>query len=181
MKTMPRSHAPNVVELFSHFAPADDLPDYEVIPAPLVPEPYHRLLVHEHHMTVTVEAHHGDLVDVQVLARRHSGNDYARKIVLTLRGSRRVVLFGIVHINLGYCTPPVREAILAQNTPLGRILIEHDVLRRIEPTAYLRVRPGPRQLAWFHIDQPRPFYGRLGIIHCDEKPAVHLLEVVTPQ
>ena len=178
----PLSHTtgPDLDELFALFPPADDRPAYAVIPGDAMPEPYRGLLVHEHHMTVTVEAHHGDLVDVRVLARRHEGNSYARKIVLTLRGSGKVVLFGIVRINLGYCAPAVRAAIVAQRTPLGRVLIEHNVLRRIEPTAYLRVRPGPRQLAWFGLDRPQPFYGRLGIIHCDEKPAVELLEIVRP-
>src|SRR5262249_3526568 len=107
------------------------------------------------------------------------GLDYARKIILTLRGSGKVVLFGIVRINLEYCSPPVREAILAEKTPLGRVLIEHNVLRRIEPLAYFRVDPGLRQLAWFGLDQPAPLYGRLGFIHCDEQPAVELLEIVT--
>jgi chorismate-pyruvate lyase len=143
-----------------------------------MPSPFRELLVHEHHMTVTVEAHHGDLVDVRVLASRLEGNTYARKIVLTLHGGGKVVLFGIIRINLDYCSAPVREAIVAQQTPLGRVLIENNVLRRIEPTVYLRVQPGPRQLAWFGLKKPQPLYGRLGFIHCDEQPAVELLEIV---
>ena len=132
-------------------------------------------------MTVTVEAHHGGLVNVRVLATRRVGNSYARKIVLTVRGSGKVVLFGIVRINLDYCSPAVREAILAQDTPLGRILIEHDVLRRIEPTAYLRLHAGPAQSAWFGLGGHHTLYGRLGYIHCDGRPAVELLEIVAPE
>src|SRR5581483_9712626 len=129
-------------------------------------------LAHEHHMTITVEAYHGDLVDVHPLARHRDGNYYSRKIILTLQKTGRVVLFGIIRINLDYCAPAVREAILAEGTPLGRILIEHNVLRRIEPTAYFKVEPGPRQLAWFGLEQTKPMYGRLGFIHCDEQPEV---------
>jgi chorismate-pyruvate lyase len=176
-----RRVAPSLEELFAEFPPADDCPDYEIVAADDVPEPYHTLLVHEHHMTVTVEAHHGAPVDVHILARRHNGNHYTRKIVLTPQGSQRVVLFGIVRINLSYCSPAVRDKIVEGKTPLGRILIEHDVLRRIEISAYLRIRPGPKQLAWFGLTQPQPFYGRLGYIHCDGKPAVELLEVVVPE
>jgi chorismate-pyruvate lyase len=176
-----RSVSPDLGELFAEFPPADDLPDYELVPPDDVPEPYHTLLVHEHHMTVTVEAHHGAPVDVRILARRHNGDRYARKIVLTPQGSNRVVLFGIVRIHLGYCDPEVRQAIVEGKTPLGRILIEHDVLRRIEISAYLRIQPGPKQLAWFGLTEPTLFYGRLGFIHCDGKPAVELLEVVVPE
>ncbi len=172
---------PDLPTLFALFPPADDVPDYEVIAPDEMPQPYHGLLVHEHHMTVTLEAHHGRLVDVHLLACRHHGDSYARKIVLTPQGSKRVVLFGIVRIHLNYCTPAVRAAIVAGRTPLGRVLIQHNVLRRIELTSYLRVTPSPAMMGWFHLDQPTPLYGRLGYIHCDRKPAVELLEIVAPE
>jgi hypothetical protein len=172
---------PDLPTLFALFTPADDAPAFEVIPADQVPPPYHGLLVHQHHMTVTVEAHHGDLLNVRVLDRRHQGDVYARKILLTLQGSGRVVQFGIVRIHLNYCTPAVRQAIVAGKTPLGRILIQHNVLRRIEVTDYLRVTPGPAMMKWFGLDRPRTSYGRLGIIHCDGRPAVELLEIVVPE
>ena len=105
-----------------------------------VPEPYRGLLVHTHHMTVTVERFYGSAVDVRVLNSHRSGNEYARKILLTLKNDpRRVVQFGLVRINLGVCPEPVRHAIVEGKTPLGRVLIQHDMLRRIEPVAFLRV------------------------------------------
>jgi hypothetical protein len=85
-----------------------------------------------------------------------------------------------VRIHLPFCSDAVREAILAEQTPLGRILIEHDVLRRIEPTAYFRVRPGSYLRGWFGRPDPFSTYGRLGIIHCDGQPAIQLLEVLAP-
>jgi chorismate-pyruvate lyase len=172
---------PNLPALFALFPPAADLPDYELVPGDAVPAPYHGLLVHEHHMTVTVEAHHGDLVNVQVLARRHTGDVYARKILLALQGNGRVVQFGIMRVHLDFCSPAVRDAIVTARTPLGRILIQHNVLRRIEPTAYLRAIPAPAMMKWFGLDRPRPTYGRLAYIHCDGRPAVELLEIVAPE
>jgi chorismate-pyruvate lyase len=176
-----RNVAPDVVSLFSNFPPALDLPRFEYVPAAAVPEPYHTLLVHRHHMTVTVERHHGDLVDVRILARRHAGPSYARKIVLALQQTGRIVQFGIVHINLDCCAPEVRAEIVAGKTPLGRVLIEHNVLRRIELTAYLRIDAGPAQMAWFGGKGRATLYGRLGYIHCDEQPAVELLEILAPE
>ncbi len=171
---------PDFRTLFALFRPPGDLPEHELVPAELVPPPYHELLVHEHHMTVTVEHFYDSLVDVRVLDRRRAGDIYARKILLTLQSTGRVVQFGIVRIHLNFCSPAVRRELLAEKTPVGRILIEHNVLRRIEPTAFLRVVPGPAMRGWFGLDRPRPTYGRLALIHCDERPAVELLEVLAP-
>lgn len=177
----PALPGPDLRALYALFPPADDIPEYEFVPADEVPSPYHDLLVHEHHMTVTVEAHHGDLVNVNVLARTQTGDFYARKILLTLQKTGQVVQFGIVRVNLGHCSELVRREILGEKTPFGRVLIEHNVMRRIEPTAFLRVIPSFTMMQWFGLDRPKPTYGRLAIIHCDEQPAVELLEIVVPE
>jgi hypothetical protein len=171
--------SPDLAELFAQFQPADDLPTVTTVPPDAVPPPFQGLLVHDQHMTVTVEAYHSDLVDVRVLNRHIAASHYSRKIVLELRNSRQRVLFGIVRVNLDYCSVPVCAEILGEKTPFGRILIKHNVMRRIEPTEFLRIEPGPRQLAWFGLKEPQSLYGRLAYIHCDEKPAVELFEVVT--
>ena len=176
------SQGPDLRTLLGLFGPADDVvARAEVIPAHEVPPPYHDLLVHEHHMTVTVEAHHGDLVNVWILERWYSGDFYARKILLALQKTHKVVQFGVVRVDLSVCSPPVREEILGGRTPFGRILIKHNVLRRIEPTAYLRLVPGREMMSFFGLDQPRPVYGRLARIHYNGQPAVELLEVVAPE
>jgi chorismate-pyruvate lyase len=175
------SAGPQLLDLLALFPPLDPIRAYEYIAAEDVPEPYRKLLVHEHHMTVTVEAHHGSLVDVRILERKHEGDLYARKILLTLQSTGKVVQFGIVRIRFEHCSALVREAIVAGNTPLGRVLIEHNVLRRIEPTAYLRILPGAAMMEWFGLARPTPTYGRLALIHCDGQPAVELLEIVAPE
>jgi chorismate-pyruvate lyase len=169
---------PDLVDLFRWFPPLTDLPAFQLLPGVDVPEPFHDLLCHEHHMTVTVEDYHGDTVDVRLLAVRQRDPYYARKIILTTRRTGKVVLFGIVRVNLDFTTAPVRAAILEGEIPFGRILIQNNVMRRIEPTAYFRVEPGPAQQAWFLLDHPQPMYGRLAYIHCDGQPAVELFEVV---
>jgi chorismate-pyruvate lyase len=110
-----------------------------------------------------------------------AGDSYSRKILLTLQRTGRVVMFGLMRVNFRYCSEEVRQKILAGNTPLGRVLIEANVMRRIEPTAFLRVIPGPAMIEWFGLDGPQPTYGRFALIHCDEQPAVELLEIVTPE
>lgn len=180
------SVVPRLAPLFSLFPPdaaaLADLPtQFDIVPGSAVPPPYHGLLVHQHHMTVTVETFHHSPVDVRILARYQEGDIYARKILLTLKSTGRIVQFGIVRMDLSKCDNAVRAAILAGKTPLGRVLIEHNVLRTIEPTNYLRITPGLAQMAWFGLTRPRPLYGRLGLIHWNEKPAVELLEIVAPE
>jgi hypothetical protein len=36
-------------------------------------------------------------------------------------------------------------------------------------------------MQWFGLTEPVRTYGRLAIIHCDEQPAVELLEIVAPE
>jgi chorismate-pyruvate lyase len=175
------SAGPDIATLFQLFPPSSYLREFDVVAADQVPQPYRDLLVHEHHMTVTVEAHHGSLVDVQVLERKREGDAYARKILLAKQTDGRIVQFGLVLIWLNYCGPEVRSEILAEKTPLGRILINHNVLRRIEPTDYLRVTPGPEMMQWFGLLSPEPAYGRLAMIYCDGQPAIELLEIVAPE
>ncbi|MFN4257880.1 MAG: hypothetical protein ACK4RK_01180 [Gemmataceae bacterium] len=172
---------PNLHALLALFPASDDIHRYDIVAAEQVPIPYHGLLVHEHHMTVTVEAYHRDRVNVQVLRRHHEDNIYARKILLTLAGSGRVVQYGIVRVDLSCCSPEVAAEIVAARAPFGRILIEHNVMRRIEPTTFLRIVPGTAMRGWFGLTKPEPTYGRLAYIHCDDKPAVELLEIVVPE
>lgn len=171
---------PNLIELYRLFRSDAPIPDHELIAPEAMPEPYRRLLVHPHHMTVTVEQHYGSRVHVIVLERLQRDEMYCRKILLRTHSEGRTVLFGIVRIRLSYCGDRVREAIVEEKTPLGRILIEHDVLRRIEPTDYFRLTTGPMLTQWFDLTEPQSAYGRLGIIYCDEQPAIELLEILAP-
>lgn len=181
MSVQPPEPGPELEELFALFPQLGEHSRVEFVPGNEVPEPYRKLLVHEHHMTVTVEHHHGGPVDVRVLDSKQTEDAYSRQILLVHKASGKVVQFGIVRIHLQFCSPEVREEILAGKTPLGRILIEHNVLRRIVPTAFLRVFPDPALTAWFGLERSTPTYGRLAIIYCDEQPAIELLEIVAPE
>jgi hypothetical protein len=132
-------------------------------------------------MTVTVEEFYGSPVDVKVLACRRSGNEYARKSLLTLKNAPgTVVQFGLVRINLGVCPEPVRNAIVDGKTPLGRVLIQHNMLRRIEPVAFLRVALSPKMAEWFGATPGAETFGRLGVIYTGDRPAVEVLEILAP-
>ncbi len=173
--------APTLDHLYRLFPDSPDRPLAVEVPAGELPEPYHRLLVHTHHMTVTVEEFYRSPVDVKVLNCRRSGNEYARKILLTLQNdARKVVQFGLVRINLGVCPEPVRSAIVEGKTPLGRVLIQNNMLRRIEPVAFLRVSLSAKLAEWFGAAAGAETFGRLGVIYTGDRPAVEVLEILAP-
>jgi chorismate-pyruvate lyase len=151
-----------------------------LVHAAAVPEPYRGLLAHTEHMTVTVEAFYGCPVDVRVLQAGRDRDLYHRRIVLTLHGTDRIVQYGLVRINLNLLSAKVRDTILEQKTPLGRILIENNVLRRVEPTSFLEVRPGPELVRHMALATPVTMYGRTGVIFCNDQPAIAVLELLSP-
>jgi hypothetical protein len=187
MPQISKSLDPKLLSLLALF-PGNGLTasDLEMVAGPEVPEPYKRLLVHRHHMTVTLESHHGAPVRLRVLERRRDGDDYARKLILTVPGPRagaeKAVLSGVMRFDLSQTRPEVQEAIVSESAPLGRILIEHNVLRSIEPRAYLRVSLTPElRRAFGASPEVEATYGRVAIILCNHSPAVELLEIVSPE
>ncbi len=181
MPTIPAMTMPETLtldELYAHFPDHSDRPTIELIAADDVPEPYQKLLVHTHHMTVTVEKFYSDTVDVKVLDAQVREDSYARKILLTLRRTGTVVQFGIVQIDLGVLSPVVRREIEEQKTPLGRVLIRHNVLRTVRPVGFFRAEPSAKMAEWF--DSAEPTYGRLGVIYTDHEPAIRVAEILAP-
>jgi hypothetical protein len=152
----------------------------EHVPAALTPEPYKRLLVHDHHMTVTMEEFHQAPVLVKVLDRKLDGNIYSRKILLERQSDNRVVQFGIVRFDLAVVLPAVRDEIVSEKTPLGRILINYNVLRHIDLGAILKMSAGAGLAPLFGCRPGATTYGRLATIFCNQRPAVDLLEVAAP-
>lgn len=150
------------------------------VPATEVPQPQRDLLGHRHHMTVTVEAHHGSSVDVQVLDRNTNAQAYARKILLKLQSNGRVVQYGIMRVNFAYLSEAVRKEIESEAIPLGRVLIDHNVLREIELNSLWKIEPGPELCQLFSISPDQIVYGRTAIIRCNGEPGIELLEIVTP-
>lgn len=176
----PRSLPPDLRVLVDLFYPAPAvLGEFQEVEARDVPQPYRRLLAHDEHMTVTVEAEYGGPVDVSVLAVHTTATHYSRKIALHRRSDGRVVLFGLVRLNLTFLGDEVRREIESQRTPLGRILIQHDVLRHVKLLSLWQVTAGPELREAFHAPDLQSCYGRTALIYCNGVPAVELLEIVT--
>lgn len=154
---------------FSPCAPAD------------CPANYRAMLDHEEHMTVTVERRHESEVDVEVLDSNLDDAHYSRKILLRRQSDGRVVQFGIVRLALSALQPEVREEIMQQRIPLGRVLIQHNVLRQVRLGALWKVRCAAELAEFFGVESNHETYGRTALIYCDGEPAVELLEIVAPE
>ncbi len=185
---MPPSDSPifesqSLIAIFLGDQPAA-LGRFESVESAALPAAVRSLLDHNHHMTVTVERHHGGPVSVEVLREAWPDGVYAREILLR-RADGRAVLYGIVRIHLEAMPAPVRRQILLKELPLGRILITHKLMRRVERIELLRIWPGPRLIEL--LGPPAPvetspesgcFFGRTALIHVDGQPAIELLEIV---
>lgn len=146
-----------------------------------LPVAYRRLLAHTGHMTVTVEDRHASAVDVEVLAVSQNETHYSRKILLRRQTDGRVVQFGIVRLALDTIDAAARDEIISQRTPLGRVLIEHGIMRAVQLLGLWEVSCGAELAKLFGTDEGHITYGRTALIYCNSEPAVELLEIVTPE
>jgi len=131
-------------------------------------------------MTVTVERFHNCRVRVKVLDRMARGSHYSRKILLARETDDQVVQFGIMRVDLNFLAAEVRAEIEREQVPLGRILIEHNVLRRVQYCALWQVTMGEELARLFSSPSNATTYGRTAVIECNHLPAVELLEIVAP-
>jgi chorismate-pyruvate lyase len=169
----------SLIRLF--YDDAAQLGDFSLCAADEMPPAYHQLLAHSAHMTVTVEKRHGCSVDVEVLECVEQNSHYLRKILLHRTSDQKVVQFGIVRLALGSLDEAPRQEILAKQTPLGRVLIKHNVMRHVELLGLWQVRCGRELAAFFDASLGQITYGRTALIHCNGEPAVELLEIVAPE
>lgn len=173
--------AADLAELYATFGESGAaVPSARVVEPADAPAYARELLAHHSHMTVTLERHHGGPVSVEVSAARREGARYARKIILR-RPDGGVVLCGIMRFDFRHCSAEVRDKIVEGKTPLGRILIEHNVLRSVSMHALLKLEPTAEIMKIFGLAAPEPVYGRLATIFCNHEPAVDLLEIVPPE
>ncbi len=165
-----------LVKLF--FDDPRELGEFLEIHAEELPDPSRMLLAHTSHMTVTMEDFHRCAVQVKILSRKVTSTHYSREIVLTRETDGAVVQYGIVRLNLGVLSPEVVEEIQRGQLPLGKILINRDILRDVKLMTTWKIQAGPALRDAFQMDRLEVCYGRTALIYTDGVPAIELLEVV---
>jgi len=181
MLRLPPRSTPELHALAGLFYQSPDaLGQFQEVTAESMPDTPRKLLAHDQHMTVNVESHHGCPVDVRVIDSHSTQSHYSREILLVRQTDRRVVQFGIVRLNVAFLAPEIRLEIESEQTPLGRILIRHNVLRNVRLLSLWKIEPSPELVHLLELPQAITCYGRTALIYCNGIPAVELLEIVTP-
>ena len=160
------------------YSQTSELGKFDSVDATQLPEPQRSLLSHDFHMTVTVEKFHSSPVVLKVLQEETRDDAYIREIQLVRQSDGQLVQYGIVRLNFRHLGADVQREIRNKSQPLGRILIEHDVLRRVELLSLYRIEPSDRLRELMNLAAPKTCFGRTAIIYCNDQPAIELLEIV---
>lgn len=164
----------------------DDLTElgrFEPVTPAEMPERERKLLAHNEHMTVTLEEASRGPVAVRALAEWRDEGSYARTSLLTRQQDGTILQFGIMRIWLTELPAGVQDEITVRRLPLGRVLVDHNLLREVELITLWRIAPGPalrRHLSGTINGDEKLIYGRSAQILVQERPTVQMLEIITP-
>ena len=160
------------------FSRLEELGRFEPVAVDDMPPTARSLLAHHEHMTVALESHHQSLVAVEAVAEWQDEASYARTSLLSRQSDGAIIQFGIMRIWLADLPEDARREITDEKQPLGRVLINHNLLREVEVIALWRITPGPVLKQHFELSDDKPIYGRSAQILVDERPTVQVLEIV---
>jgi chorismate-pyruvate lyase len=160
------------------FSDLAELGQFAPVTVDRLPVDARTLLAHTDHMTVSHESFHHSPVSVHALAEWRDEASYARSSLLSRQSDGAVIQFGIMRIWLADLPAEVQEEITTKKAPLGRVLIEHDLLREVELITLWEIKPGPVLRKHLKVNEKAPIYGRTAQILVDERPTVQLLEIV---
>jgi chorismate-pyruvate lyase len=156
------------------------LGQFDPVAADELPADERSLLAHNDHMTVTLEEAFGSSVAVQTLAEWHDESSYARNSLLARQTDGRILQFGIMRIWLADLPAAMRDEITIERLPLGRVLIDHNMLREVELIALWRIAAGPALERNLKVKTDQTLYGRSAQILVGGRPTVQMLEIVSP-
>jgi chorismate-pyruvate lyase len=157
------------------------LPPIEPVAGDAVPEPYKRLLVHEHDMTPTLEKFHGERIHLAVLSRQQRDDFYFREVVLLLDKSNQPVEFGAIKINLALFPAAARQEILEERRPLGTLLADYTITHTSRPKAFLRVLSDGFINDSLKLVGSQWLYGRRNTLwDPQQRPLAEIVEILPP-
>jgi hypothetical protein len=146
-----------------------------------VPEPYRSLLVHGSDMTSTLEKFHGETLQVELMSRHTKGQEYYREVVLRLAQSGRRAEFGAIKIMLDLVPDEVRQEILRERNPFGRILTEFGIEFSSRPRAFLRLISDDFINTTLDLKDSQLLYGRCNtLVDPWNQPLAEIVEILPP-
>lgn len=106
---------------------------------------------------------------------------YARAITLSIPNGKNnqelKVQYALLYVFLQYLPEKARMEVLAERQPMGRILRNNKIETRVQLQSVLYVEENEELSKYLSL----PSYGRLAVIFCNDKPAIHVLEVLNKE
>jgi hypothetical protein len=155
-------------------------PDARILSPAEIPPPYRSLLDHQRDMTMTLEEHCGGRVALRVLSIFSRKSWYFRRVLLSHEYSGRPVEMGAIRISLTVFAPRIRQQILSNRVPLGRVLRDGDVDHLSRPRTFLGVTPNSEMMGVFWMREPRLLYGRQTEVLIDGRKIGDIVEILPP-
>ena len=137
-----------------------DVPHVEVVQADDIPLPYRTLLVHDSDMTLTLERHFGGRVMLRPLSTFTNRGSYFRRVLLVQEYAGQPVEMGAIRMELDAFGEKIRQQIVKNEIPLGRLLRDGRFQYTSRVKAFLQVTPNPEMMGVFWMREPRVLYGR---------------------
>lgn len=157
------------------------LPPLEEIDPARIPEPYKRLLVHQHDMTSTLENFHAGRIRLEIVGRDRQGPEYFREVALLIEQDKKPVEFGAIKINLDLFPESAQAAILAEHWPLGRILKEAKIEFSSQPRGFLRIASDKVINEVLHLTGAHLLFGRRNTLwNRTGQPLAEIVEILPP-
>src|SRR5262245_1931592 len=154
------------------------LGQFEAVGIEALPQRHRTLLAHNDHMTVALESFHQSPVSVTAVAEWRDEGSYARTSLLSRQSDGVVVQFGMMRIWLSDLPAEAQQQITGKKAPLGRVLIDHNLLREVELITLWKIMPGEVLQQHLGVSGKTPIHGRSAQILVDERPTVQMLEIV---
>lgn len=149
------------------------------IPAIEVPQPAHRLLVHDHDMTSELAAFHGDSIALTVLQSSHTGGHYLREVTLHTAATGTPVEYGLIEILLEAFPADLRPLVLAGHTPLGTLITASGLPFRSEPQGFFSVPASALAPIFPESPTGKILYGRYNhLLRTDSTLLARILEIL---
>ena len=137
-----------------------DLPHVEEVQPGDIPLPYRSLLVHDSDMTLTLERHFGGRVMLRPLSTFTNRGSYFRRVLLVQEYAGQPVEMGAIRMELDAFGEKIRQQIVKNEIPLGRILRDGRFQYKSRVKAFLQVTPNAEMMGVFWMREPRVLYGR---------------------
>ncbi len=113
--------------------------------------------------------------------RQQRGDFYFREVLLVLRGSRKIVEFGAIKINLSLFPSAARREILEERAPLGGILEKHSIAHSSRPKAFLKLHADEFIRGVFKLPDEPSLYGRRNtLLDPHEHSIAEIVEILPP-